>query len=1229
MPFRTRFFQSIYARMFLVICAVVVPTFAGLGYYVYRQQDRLQDIGLENAKRYVDLAARYENWLLQSSRETLETIASSPVIEDGNWTRCQPYFSKLLQQQKRFTNLGVVGLDGRVLCSGVSKPGQEMPYLGDRAYFKRALTAQGFVLGSFEQGRISGQSTIVISTSLRDGAGEPRAVIFASLKLSSLIRSGEVTSPASDAGLTIVDRNGIVLNSTSGGGAQIGQRFWDAGILKIASAKRSGAGVVRAPDGKRWLVSYAQVGIGDDPGALTVLYKSAESLMLAGISHNLWIGIIVTFILMLIALAAGWAGTQVFVGRNIGQLTRAAKRLKRRRFDTRIGSLVRGSEFTEIASLLDEMAAELDVREKDWRLSLRRQEGQNEILRRIAQDEDMRETLTALLAFSEEQVDDMAASIQLLAPDKIVVESCIAPKMADTFRNVIIGAKIGPQAGSCGTAMHEKRVVIVDDIASDPLWVDYRDLALSHGLRACWSHPIISSGGRVLGSFALYCRYPRSPKPQELHVAQMISELAAVAIEHSRIAMALTQSEIEYRLLFERNPNPMWVCDATTSRILAVNDQAIIHYGYGRDEFLLMDTARIALAEPSSGENPDAGGQDLYSANRVVRRHRRKDGSIIFVEVSHFPLNFKGCNARLTLVHDVTERKVLTQNIRERDELFTLLMDSTAEAIFGQDMAGRCTFVNHACETLLGYERSELIGQSMHDLIHGRHEDGIPYPVDDCPIRKALGNDVQTHVDNEVLWRKDGTALPVEYWAYPMRRDGRLVGSIVTFLDITERRRQGDALIYQVTHDKLTGLFNRAFISSRINDAVEASKATGGHFHVLVLDLDGFKEVNDSLGHEAGDVLLRQVGDRIKLFFDSWALIARVGGDKFAVYVDDSARTRTIEQIVVDLLAEVKRPFLSNGIEIQISGSIGIVCYPENGVDINELMRNADSATDEAKRLGVGYMFYDMSTDRQTPSKMLLMTHLRHALEQQEFVLHYQPKICLQDHSVVGVEALIRWQNDEHGLLHPSEFMPVVEISDLIHPLTLWVIEAAVHQCSTWREHGHAIAVAVNVSARNLLDVRLPKAIQEILTRYRLDAKFLEIEITESSIMPDPGRARYVLTRIHDIGVRISIDDFGTGHSSLAYLQKLPVDSLKIDQSFVTDMDKHSEARAIVASIIGLAHNLAVSVIAEGVQTDEVLRQLSDLKCDCAQGYYIARPMSGSDIEAWLQDRPSLRPATA
>lgn len=1229
MPFRIRLFQSIYARMFLVICAAVVPAFVGLGYYVYRQQNQLQDIGLENAKRYVNLAARYENWLLQSSRETLGTLASSPVVKDGNWMRCYPYFSELLREQKRFTNFGVVGLDGRVLCTGYSTPGQNMPYLGDRVYFQRALVQQGFVIGDFQQGRITGQPTIVIATALRDSSGAPRAVIFAALKLSSLINSSDAISPSADTGLTIVDRKGVVLNTTSGGDGQIGQVFWEEDVLKAARAGVSGVDVVRARDGKQWLVSYAQAGIDGDPSALAILYKSPESLLLAGISRDLWIGIIVAFILMLMALAAGWAGAQALVGRNIRQLTQAARRLKRRRFDTRIGSLVSGQEFTEIATLLDEMAAELGVREKEWSLSLQRQEGQNEILRRIAQNEGLRETLVALLMFSEEQIEDTVASIQIVAADGLFIESCIAPKMAETFRSAVIGVKLGPRAGSCGTAMYEKRVVIVEDIGSDPLWADYRDLAISHGLHACWSHPIMSSGGRVLGSFALYFRYTRSPRPQELQVAQMISGLAAVAIERSRIALALTQSETEYRLLFELNPSPMWVCDATTLRLMAVNDQAIMHYGYGRDEFLLMNTSQIELAELNSDKAPDAGRRDLYSANRAVRRHRRKDGSIIFVEVSHFPLNFRGCDARLTLIHDVTERKILTQNIRERDELFTLLMDSTAEAIFGLDMAGCCTFVNHACETLLGYESSELIGQSMHDLIHGRHEDGKPYPVDDCPMRKALGKEFHVHVDDEVLWRKDGTALPVEYWAYPMRRDGRVIGSIVTFWDVTERRRQGEALLYQATHDMLTGLFNRAFLSSRINGTIDADKTVSRRFYVLMLDLDGFKEVNDSLGHQAGDLLLRQIADRIKLLFDAQAVIARVGGDEFAIYVEDSACILPIEQIVADLLTEVKKPFLLNSIEIQISGSIGIACYPENGTDINNLMRNADSAMYEAKREGVGYMFYDMSKDKQALSKVLLMTHLRHAVEQQEFVLHYQPKISLRDRSVVGVEALIRWQNSERGLLYPSDFMAVVEISDLIHPLTLWVVETAVRQCSTWREHGHRVAVAVNVSARNLLDVSLPRAIQEILARYQVDASLLEIEITESSIMADPGRAQYVLTRIHDIGVRISIDDFGTGHSSLAYLQKLPVDSLKIDQSFVTDMGGHGEARAIVASIIGLAHNLAVSVIAEGVETDEVLQQLAELKCDCVQGYYIARPMGGSEIEAWLQERPSLLSAAA
>ncbi len=325
--------------------------------------------------------------------------------------------------------------------------------------------------------------------------------------------------------------------------------------------------------------------------------------------------------------------------------------------------------------------------------------------------------------------------------------------------------------------MHEKQLVITEDMTTDPAWLPFQSII--GDLKVCWSYPIISSSGRVLGSFALYYRHHQAVGEEQLVLSHMAAELAAVAIERSRIENALTHSEAEYRLLFERNPYPMWVYDDRSLRILAVNDPAIAHYGYSRAQFLLMTVGDLQLTA--------AGVDDIAAPDTGDHlKHRRKDGSVILVDVSVFPTSFGGSRAQLALINDVTEREAMARNISERDQMLSLLMDSTAEAIYGMDLNGKCIFANNACVRLLGYRgAAELLGRDLHNMVHYKYEDGTSYPIHDCPMQRSLHFGENQHVDDEVMWRKDGTALPIEYWSYPIRRNGKITGAMVTFLDVT------------------------------------------------------------------------------------------------------------------------------------------------------------------------------------------------------------------------------------------------------------------------------------------------------------------------------------------------------------------------------------------------------------------------------------------------------------
>ena len=451
-------------------------------------------------------------------------------------------------------------------------------------------------------------------------------------------------------------------------------------------------------------------------------------------------------------------------------------------------------------------------------------------------------------------------------------------------------------------------------------------------------------------------------------------------------------------------------------------------------------------------------------------------------------------------------------------------------------------------------------------------------------------------------------------WSWSLRRVvAQRTADLLT--ELSERKRAEAELDYLAIHDPLTGLPNRHALYTQMGKWI--IRGDGGNaFTLLLLDLDRFKEVNDTLGHQTGDHLLKQVGERLRGLIDERDLLARMGGDEFAILRPPASDTDT-ETFAQTLLATLDSAFEVAGIRLQVGASIGIAHFPQHGDDASTLIRHADVAMYISKKEMCGFSVYDPNRDMHNPERLAMMGEIKNVIAAQQLVLHYQPKIRLNDGKSVGVEALVRWKHPDHGLIYPDSFIPFVEMSDLIRPFTLWVIDHAMGQLRDWKLQGIHTTVSVNISARNLLDQKLAADIQTILARHEMNAADLELEITETAIMVDPARSHNTLDELAEIGVHISIDDFGIGYSSLSYLQKLPVHSLKIDRSFVTGMLHDQGAREIVASVIALAHNLELSVIAEGVEDQETEQALKQLGCDMAQGYYYSRPHSAEDIQKW------------
>jgi diguanylate cyclase (GGDEF)-like protein len=437
---------------------------------------------------------------------------------------------------------------------------------------------------------------------------------------------------------------------------------------------------------------------------------------------------------------------------------------------------------------------------------------------------------------------------------------------------------------------------------------------------------------------------------------------------------------------------------------------------------------------------------------------------------------------------------------------------------------------------------------------------------------------------------------------------------------------------HQALHDGLTGLPNRVLLHDRLDQAVLSCARDGSAGAVMLLDLDRFKDVNDTLGHAHGDELLRQVGPRLLAVLRAGDTVARLGGDEFAILLPCVER-EAIGVVAGRVVEALERPFEIDGVMVDIGASVGVARYPDHGEDVGTLLQRADTAMYRAKEAGGRWESYEAADDGHSRGRLALVGELRRALERGELVVHYQPKADVVSGEMRGVEALVRWSHPERGMLAPDEFIPLAEQTGLIGALTRWVVDDALRQVAAWRAEGMNLSVAVNLSARTLLDPSLPEQVRGILRRHGLEGPALELEITESSLMADPARAREILGRLRDLGVRLAIDDFGVGHSSLAYLGRLPVDDIKVDRSFVLGMEEDEHDATIVRSTIELARSFGLGTIAEGVETTAAWRRLAAMGCDRVQGYLLSPPMPGADVPswaaAWRERADGIEPAAA